>query len=381
MIDIGMYAALGFLVASLLALLLAPALWNRAVRLTTRRLEATMPMSVSDIQADKDQLRAEFAIELRRVEVALEKAKDKATRELVEANKRRVRISELNAELDAAKATLAENENANRVMEQTIRRRLPELENRSKAAKDVIAELEQANAELRQTLSTQSEALKTARIAVQNQRGDIEQMRGVLEGDGGMLGRLSKSAAPKETQRLAAELSRVKEELERNRVAREENEHLRQEINKLASNILAAARAQQQAPAPQREVRDIAETVATYARKPEARPVAAGGNGTHAHAEEFDDATRSPLTARIEESLVVAAAAPPPGFALNEAASLEAAHAATQDATEDEEETAPAKGPLARRLAARRAKRQARKTGGQSLTERLKGVPAEGPET
>ncbi|HKA64463.1 MAG TPA: hypothetical protein VKD00_01920, partial [Methyloceanibacter sp.] len=96
MIDIGMYVALGFLLASLLALMVAPAFWRRAVRLTKRRVEMTMPMSAADMQADKDQLRAEFAIELRRVEVALEKAKDKAARELVEANKRRVEISEIN---------------------------------------------------------------------------------------------------------------------------------------------------------------------------------------------------------------------------------------------------------------------------------------------
>ena len=51
------------------------------------------PMSLNDIQAYKDQLRAEFAIELRIVEVALEKAKAKATRELIEANKRRVQIA------------------------------------------------------------------------------------------------------------------------------------------------------------------------------------------------------------------------------------------------------------------------------------------------
>src|SRR3990172_13385194 len=104
MIDIGMYVALGFLLASLLALMVAPAFWRRAVRLTKRRVETTMPMSASDIQADKDQLRAEFAIELRRVEVALEKAKDKAARELVEANKRRVHITVLNEELAAVRA-------------------------------------------------------------------------------------------------------------------------------------------------------------------------------------------------------------------------------------------------------------------------------------
>src|SRR3990170_3369328 len=128
MIDIGMYVALGFLLASLLALMVAPAFWRRAVRLTRRRVEMTMPMSASDIQADKDQLRAEFAIELRRVEVALEKAKDKAARELIEANKRRVEIAVLNEEFATVKGRLQENENANRVLEQTIKRRLPDLD-------------------------------------------------------------------------------------------------------------------------------------------------------------------------------------------------------------------------------------------------------------
>src|SRR3990172_3358184 len=141
MIDIGMYVALGFLLASLLALMVAPAFWRRAVSLTKRRVEMTMPMSASDIQADKDQLRAEFAIELRRVEVALEKAKDKAARELVEANKRRVEIAVLNTDLASVKGQLQENENANRVLQQTIKRRLPDLDSRLKAAKKALAEL------------------------------------------------------------------------------------------------------------------------------------------------------------------------------------------------------------------------------------------------
>ena len=122
--------------------MLAPPLWNRAVKLTTRKLEATMPMSLNDIQADKDQLRAEFAIELRKVEVALDKAKEKATRELIEANKRRVEIAMLNTDLASAKAQLQENENANRVLQQTIKRRLPDLDSRLKAAKKALAELE-----------------------------------------------------------------------------------------------------------------------------------------------------------------------------------------------------------------------------------------------
>ena len=177
MIEWLMFGALGFLLGCLLALMLAPPLWNRAVKLTTRKLEATMPMSLNDIQADKDQLRAEFAIELRKVEVALDKAKEKATRELIEANKRRVEIAMLNTDLSAAKAQLQENENANRVLQQTIRRRLPDLDSRLKAAKKALAELESVNAELRTTVASQSEALKTARTTLHNQRADIDRLR------------------------------------------------------------------------------------------------------------------------------------------------------------------------------------------------------------
>jgi chromosome segregation ATPase len=246
MIDIGMYVALGFLLASLLALMVAPAFWKRAVRLTRRRVEMTMPMSAADIQADKDQLRAEFAIELRRVEVALEKAKDKAARELVEANKRRVEISEINTELEGIKGRLNEKENANRVLEQTIRRRLPELEGRLKAAKEAMAELEAANAELRNTAGAQAEALKLARSTLNAQRGDIDQLRGALEGEAAPSRRSSKSDAQlaKENRRLSAELSKLKQELADGRIGGNENGLLRDELGKLASQVLAVAKAQ-----------------------------------------------------------------------------------------------------------------------------------------
>ncbi|MFW2391558.1 MAG: hypothetical protein ACN4EH_04155, partial [Methyloceanibacter sp.] len=158
MIEWFMFGALGFFLGCLLALMLAPPLWNRAVKLTTRRLEATMPLTLADIQADKDQLRAEFAIELRKVEVALDKSKEKAARELIEANKRRVEIQELNTEIAGVKGKLTESQNANRVLQQTIKRRLPDLDTRLKAAKKALADLENVNAELRNTVASQSEA-------------------------------------------------------------------------------------------------------------------------------------------------------------------------------------------------------------------------------
>ena len=357
MIDIGMYVALGFLLASLLALMVAPAFWKRAVRLTRRRVEMTMPMSAADIQADKDQLRAEFAIELRRVEVALEKAKDKAARELVEANKRRVEISEINTELEGIKGRLNEKENANRVLEQTIRRRLPELEGRLKAAKEAMAELEAANAELRNTAGAQAEALKLARSTLSSQRGDIDQLRGALEGEATSSRRSAKSDATlaKENRRLSAELSKLKQELADGRIGGNENGLLRDELGKLASQVLAVAKAQ--------------GTRLPDFTPPLASPPALERGGREPHfGPEPAFVGRNGGDAREE--------LPPPQHEPLAALSVE-------DASHAEAEAEPeATGSLAKLLSARKARRRGakgRRTG--SLSERLKNLSAESPDS
>ena len=359
MIDIGMYVALGFLLASLLALMVAPAFWKRAVRLTRRRVEMTMPMSAADIQADKDQLRAEFAIELRRVEVALEKAKDKAARELVEANKRRVEISEINTELEGIKGRLNEKENANRVLEQTIRRRLPELEGRLKAAKEAMAELEAANAELRNTAGAQAEALKLARSTLSTQRGDIDQLRGALEGEATSSRRSAKSDATlaKENRRLSAELSKLKQELADGRIGGNENGLLRDELGKLASQVLAVAKAQ--------------GTRLPDFTPPLAPPPALEHGGASAQLRARAGLRRQERSAMPGEALRPAARMSPwPLFP----------HGGR--GPEEAEDEPAATGSLAKLLSARKARRRGakgRRTG--SLSERLKNLSAESPDS
>ncbi|HXG79206.1 MAG TPA: hypothetical protein VNJ31_07720 [Methyloceanibacter sp.] len=364
MIDALMFGALGFFLACLLALMLAAPLWNRAVRLTTRRLEATMPMSLNDIQADKDQLRAEFAIELRKLEVALEKAKDKATRELIEANKRRVEISVLNAELAAAKAQLQENENANRVLQQTIKRRLPDLDARLKAAKKALAELESVNAELRATVASQSDALKTARTTLHQQRADIERLRTALESTpASALRGLGKgdARALAEAQRLTAELSRAQEELERARTHAEENAILRRELSKLAAQILAASRGQG-AQQPPRVVVDI----------PQAHPASAARQDHRAphQSDEAAHAARDGNGAAVQE--------PEAEAEMTEKAALATDHAAAADEgmERDADNGAESKSSFPERFAARREPR-AGKSEVASLGARLRGLVAE----
>src|SRR5262245_51413954 len=101
MIEYALLIMLGFCVGGLIALLLAPTLWQRAVRLTTKRLEATMPMSLSDIEADKDLLRASYAMTIRRLESSLSKARDKSANQLVDISKLQMRIGELDTQISA----------------------------------------------------------------------------------------------------------------------------------------------------------------------------------------------------------------------------------------------------------------------------------------
>jgi hypothetical protein len=103
MIESLMYMGIGFLFAALTLVAVIPRVHDRAVRLTTSRLRAALPQSVTEIQAHKDLLRAEFAISTCRLERSLEQLKHKSTDQVVELGKRAGVINRLKTERDALK--------------------------------------------------------------------------------------------------------------------------------------------------------------------------------------------------------------------------------------------------------------------------------------
>src|SRR5246127_1670229 len=106
MIEPIMYGAIGFLISMLFGLMIVPLVHNRAVRLTTRRLEAATPLSMAEIQADKDQLRAEFAMSTRRLEMSVEQLKAKTTSQLTELGRKSDAINRLKLELGEKTAAI-----------------------------------------------------------------------------------------------------------------------------------------------------------------------------------------------------------------------------------------------------------------------------------
>ncbi|MGH6793986.1 MAG: hypothetical protein ACREDD_08040 [Methylocella sp.] len=94
-----MFFALGFFAAGLIALAVAPAFWARAIRLSTRRLEMQLPLSPEEIRAGRDLLRAEFAVERRRLEQKLETLNLVHAADMAELGRRAAIVSHQDAAL------------------------------------------------------------------------------------------------------------------------------------------------------------------------------------------------------------------------------------------------------------------------------------------
>ena len=89
MIQTALFFILGFLSAVFLALLVAPAIWRRAVVLTRRRVVNSLPLTMAEIQADKDRLRSEHAIATRQLELTIKSQRDKIADYMIEEGRKR----------------------------------------------------------------------------------------------------------------------------------------------------------------------------------------------------------------------------------------------------------------------------------------------------
>jgi len=86
--------------------MLAPAIHARAVRLTVRRLLARQPRSKVEARAHSDQLRAEFAVKVRRLETNIADMQAKAASGSGEVARKAAEIERLHAELRKAQVTV-----------------------------------------------------------------------------------------------------------------------------------------------------------------------------------------------------------------------------------------------------------------------------------
>jgi chromosome segregation ATPase len=180
MIEPIMYLAIGFLVSMLCGLMIVPLVHNRAVRLTTRRLEAATPLSMAEIQADKDQLRAEFAMSARRLEMNVEQLKNKTTSQLAELGKKSDAINRMKMELGEKNATIFALEAREKAVKEQLRATEEEFAAKTEALRgaeqaltDKQGELAKINAEL----SDRSMMADTRQVELVAVHAQIEQLK------------------------------------------------------------------------------------------------------------------------------------------------------------------------------------------------------------
>jgi len=186
MIEAIMFFTLGFLGATLIALVTLSAVWHRAVRLTTKRIEGAIPVSIVEIQADKDQLRAEYAMKMRKLETTVERVKGKETEYLAELGRRSERIFDLKTDGETKAERIGELE----TIEKNLREKLQATETALAERTAKLAETERTLAERVQELSAtrdnlgvvtnESETRHAGIVALTSERDTLQKLSDTL---------------------------------------------------------------------------------------------------------------------------------------------------------------------------------------------------------
>src|SRR6185312_5574342 len=145
------------------------------------------PLSMAEIQADKDQLRAEFAMSTRRLEMSVEQRKTKTTSQLAELGKKGDAINRLKAELGEKTATIYALEARDKALRDQLRASEEEFGVKTAAVHDAERALGDKESELAKMLGELDEravladsqkieivALKTQVEALKERLSDAE---------------------------------------------------------------------------------------------------------------------------------------------------------------------------------------------------------------
>ena len=234
MVEPIMYVGIGFLVAGLLVIGVIPLVHARAVRLTMRRLEALTPVSMAEIQADKDQLRAEFAMSTRRLELSVEQMKAKTTSQLAEIGKKSDAIGRLKVELGEKNVAMLALEARDRQLTEELAAVREEFAGKARTFSDI----ENAFAETRSELSKISGSFHESSVAADSQRVELVAARAQNDVQKGQIANLEKEAKELR-ERLSNKSSEVDMMLRQLNEERAKSEQLGGRVSELDRQIVA----------------------------------------------------------------------------------------------------------------------------------------------
>lgn len=182
-LEVVLYFVLGFFVAGLLALMISPIIWNRAVELTRQKIESSVPLSINEIQADKDQLRAEFAMSTRRLEMSIDELREKASTQLIEINKKRDQSAKYDADMKERLNSINELEAKASDLRAKLASREAQLEDvitKQQKLEEKFASTSEELSSMRQELSGSQQELAGKNIELVSKNSKIESLTNTL---------------------------------------------------------------------------------------------------------------------------------------------------------------------------------------------------------
>jgi chromosome segregation ATPase len=150
-----------------------------------RRLEAATPLSMAEIQADKDQLRAEFAMSTRRLEMSVENLKTKSTSQLAELGKKGDAINRLKIELGEKTATIFALEARDKALRDQLRATEEEFAVKTSTMLEAQRALSEKESELARLISELDERSSTAeaqKVEIVALKTQVEALKDRLDG-------------------------------------------------------------------------------------------------------------------------------------------------------------------------------------------------------
>jgi chromosome segregation ATPase len=193
LIESGLYILLGFIIAILMMLVVVPMIWRRAVRLTEKRVLGEIPISYSELQAEKDMQRAEQAITQRRLEVSVESQREQLTLNSIKIDRLKQTIEERDGSIADHKQTIANLESSLANKGEDYLHQTGQLEQSRTSvsqAKERIAELEQIKADLEtdilhfETEQSEQKVELVAQLArIEAARGEISELNQSLKAE------------------------------------------------------------------------------------------------------------------------------------------------------------------------------------------------------
>jgi len=175
-VQIALYAGLGFLLALLLVLIVSPLLHRRTIRLTERRMRAELPQSIEEIRADRDSIRADYAMRVRQLEIKLDKLNDAAVERSLLLEARNEEIATQKTEIRQKLEIIAEFSDDLDEQRNVTREREEELARAKAKIRELAARLDRKAKELER-----SEArFRDMETTVEKQRSELIETRASL---------------------------------------------------------------------------------------------------------------------------------------------------------------------------------------------------------